>query len=316
MRAGVVGHQQGPALGREVLEALPLGPEPVSVDGVVDLAGQRPHSLAAAPLVDVASAGVGEGIARCRRPAERHQGATGRGLGARGLRRRLGAGPAGGLDLVVALGHSPHPRCASRRGRPVEVTSDSLGDSQTSVPVTGSLVVASPAMEDPNFERTVVLLLAAGSAEGALGVVLNRPNEVPVGALLPGWDEFAAEPGSVFVGGPVSRDSVICLAHLRPGIDAGISRLFAGARCRGPGHHRSPPLAGRDGGGRARGAAVLRLRGLVARPVGGRDRGRRVAHRSRSHRRRVLDRARRLVARRSCADRVGCTPCTPTLRRS
>ncbi len=35
------------------------------------------------------------------------------------------------------------------------------------------LMVASPAMRDPNFHRTVVLLIEHGE-EGALGVVLNR----------------------------------------------------------------------------------------------------------------------------------------------
>jgi len=80
----------------------------------------------------------------------------------------------------------------------------------------GRLVLASPVMLDPNFHRTVVLLLAFGAAEGALGVILNRPNEVPVGELLPGWEELATEPRSVFVGGPVARDNVICLARLRP----------------------------------------------------------------------------------------------------
>lgn len=78
----------------------------------------------------------------------------------------------------------------------------------------GRLLVATPALEDPNFHRTVVLLLAFGD-EGALGVVVNRPNEVPVAAVLPGWEELAAEPASMFVGGPVGRSSVICLGQLR-----------------------------------------------------------------------------------------------------
>lgn len=82
--------------------------------------------------------------------------------------------------------------------------------------MTGSLVVAGPSLEDPNFHRTVVLLLAFGPAEGALGVVLNRTNDVPVGELLPRWSDVAAAPGTVFVGGPVARDNVICLARLRP----------------------------------------------------------------------------------------------------
>lgn len=85
-------------------------------------------------------------------------------------------------------------------------------------PSAGALLVAGPSLEDPNFHRTVVLLLAFGPVEGALGVVLNRPNEVPVGELLPGWEDLAAEPRSVFIGGPVARDNVICLARLRPAL--------------------------------------------------------------------------------------------------
>jgi putative transcriptional regulator len=84
-------------------------------------------------------------------------------------------------------------------------------------PAPGVLVVAGPSLEDPNFHRTVVLLLAHSASEGALGVVLNRPNRVPVGEVLPGWDDLTAPPDSMFVGGPVARDSVICLARLRAG---------------------------------------------------------------------------------------------------
>ena len=82
-------------------------------------------------------------------------------------------------------------------------------------PAAGALLVAGPSLEDPNFHRTVVLLLAFSSADGALGVVLNRPNGVPIAELLSGWSDLAAPPDSVFVGGPVSRESVICLARLR-----------------------------------------------------------------------------------------------------
>lgn len=92
----------------------------------------------------------------------------------------------------------------------------------TARPTPGSLLVALPTLEEPTFHRTVILMLAFGTKEGALGVVLNRPNEVPVGALLPGWERLAAPPDSVFVGGPVSRESVICLATLtRPFVPGG-----------------------------------------------------------------------------------------------
>ena len=39
--------------------------------------------------------------------------------------------------------------------------------------MTGRLLVATPTLKDPNFDRTVVLLVAH-EAGGALGVVLNR----------------------------------------------------------------------------------------------------------------------------------------------
>ena len=56
-RAAVVGDQQRAAVAGDVLEALPLGPEPVPVDRVVEPRGRCARSvLAAAPGVDVARA--------------------------------------------------------------------------------------------------------------------------------------------------------------------------------------------------------------------------------------------------------------------
>jgi putative transcriptional regulator len=78
----------------------------------------------------------------------------------------------------------------------------------------GRLLVASPTLLDPNFARAVVLLIEH-TDEGAVGVVLNRPVEVEVAAVLPEWEEVAAEPPVVFVGGPVSESSAICLGRTR-----------------------------------------------------------------------------------------------------
>lgn len=83
----------------------------------------------------------------------------------------------------------------------------------------GRLLVASPTLEEPTFHRTVVLMLAHND-EGALGVVLNRPSDAEVGELLPAWADLAAEPPTVFTGGPVSPTAVICLGELRGGDDA------------------------------------------------------------------------------------------------
>ncbi len=79
----------------------------------------------------------------------------------------------------------------------------------------GQLLVATPELGDPNFDRTVVLLLEH-TADGAVGVVLNRPSETDLadaGTDWGGWDALAAPPGVIFVGGPVARTAVIAVAH-------------------------------------------------------------------------------------------------------
>ncbi len=77
----------------------------------------------------------------------------------------------------------------------------------------GCLLVALPSLTDPNFERTVVLVLAHGADDGALGVVLNRPSDTDVGEPLPQWAPLAAHPGVVFLGGPVGASAAIGVAR-------------------------------------------------------------------------------------------------------
>jgi putative transcriptional regulator len=85
-----------------------------------------------------------------------------------------------------------------------------------SMGLAGRLLVATPLLPDPNFDRTVVLLLAQ-SEEGALGVVLNRPSEMEVDSPLPRWERLAADPRVVFFGGPVAPGAAICLARMPAG---------------------------------------------------------------------------------------------------
>jgi putative transcriptional regulator len=79
---------------------------------------------------------------------------------------------------------------------------------------TGKLLIAEPMLGDPNFDRTVVLVIEH-SEEGALGLVLNRPTEIPVAEALPSWAELATEPAVLHVGGPVEERSGWCLARAR-----------------------------------------------------------------------------------------------------
>lgn len=91
---------------------------------------------------------------------------------------------------------------------------------------TGRLLVANPVLGDPNFHRTVVLVLEHGPS-GAVGVVLNRPSQMPVSDVVPGLRDLAADPGVVHIGGPVQPEAAICLARLhRPRAGDGVSHLF------------------------------------------------------------------------------------------
>ena len=78
--------------------------------------------------------------------------------------------------------------------------------------LTGRLLAATPLLGDPNFRRTVVLIVEDDQDEGSLGVVLNRPSEVPVGRVLESWTELVTGPSVVFRGGPVSPNSALALA--------------------------------------------------------------------------------------------------------
>lgn len=76
----------------------------------------------------------------------------------------------------------------------------------------GKLLVASDALLDPNFARSVVLLLEY-EPEGALGVVINRPTDVKLSSVLPEVEELATRPDTVFLGGPVARDRMVLLVR-------------------------------------------------------------------------------------------------------
>ena len=80
-------------------------------------------------------------------------------------------------------------------------------------PRAGRLLLAEPALEDPNFSGTVVLLLNH-SEDGSLGVVVNRPLAADVSDVLPGWHDHVTAPANLFQGGPVGLDSAIGLARL------------------------------------------------------------------------------------------------------
>jgi putative transcriptional regulator len=92
----------------------------------------------------------------------------------------------------------------------------------------GSALVAAPALRDPHFCRTVVLIIDH-CASGTVGVVLNRPSNVPVRDVLPSWGPHATVPSALYVGGPMEQRAALCVAALPAGVDAertdGVTRV-------------------------------------------------------------------------------------------
>jgi putative transcriptional regulator len=72
----------------------------------------------------------------------------------------------------------------------------------------GSLLLAHPAMRDPNFRRTVVLM-SAHDAEGAMGVVLNRPLGQRLGEVQGEFALGGLAAVPLFSGGPVQVDRLL-----------------------------------------------------------------------------------------------------------
>jgi putative transcriptional regulator len=85
--------------------------------------------------------------------------------------------------------------------------------------LTARLLVATPLLVEPTFSRTVILLLQQATDGGAFGLVLNRPDTAPVGAVLPAVSDLAAEPAVLFNGGPVSPTTAIALGLAVPGAE-------------------------------------------------------------------------------------------------
>lgn len=75
--------------------------------------------------------------------------------------------------------------------------------------LTGHLLIAMPAMQDPNFARTVTYI-CEHSDQGALGIVINRPLDMNLGAIFEQLSLDPADPGlarqPVLHGGPVHQE--------------------------------------------------------------------------------------------------------------
>jgi putative transcriptional regulator len=85
----------------------------------------------------------------------------------------------------------------------------------------GQLLLASPSLRDPNFERSVVLI-GVHSADGAMGVVLNRPSQVTVAEAAPQLEQAVLDADRVYVDGPVQPSTIVFLAEFSDPEPAGL----------------------------------------------------------------------------------------------
>jgi len=91
----------------------------------------------------------------------------------------------------------------------IDVAPRAAAQAPAAASLTGQLLVASPSMSDPNFGRTVILVIQHDQ-NGAFGVIVNRPaGERPLAALLDTpaeKDKAAAGTIRIFAGGPMQPE--------------------------------------------------------------------------------------------------------------
>ena len=68
--------------------------------------------------------------------------------------------------------------------------------------------MADPALRDPNFRETVVLVSGHRGVAGPIGVIINRPTQTPLALALPSIKSLAELDDKVYSGGPVARQAL------------------------------------------------------------------------------------------------------------
>ena len=118
--------------------------------------------------------------------------------------------------------------------------------------LSNQLLIAMPGMQDPNFNSTVTLV-CEHNAEGALGIVINRPLDLRLGGLFEQLSlheaDQAVASSPVLDGGPVGRERGFVLHEpvgnfessvaVSPDIQLTLSRDVLDAMSAGDGPERS-----------------------------------------------------------------------------
>jgi putative transcriptional regulator len=96
---------------------------------------------------------------------------------------------------------------------------------QTDDLAVGQLLVASRDLGDPNFAKTVILLVRFDEDKGAVGLVINKRTDVPIRRVFHDLKEAGGRNDPVYIGGPVELNSVMALLKSASKPE-GASRVF------------------------------------------------------------------------------------------
>lgn len=97
------------------------------------------------------------------------------------------------------------------------------------MPAIGNLLLSEPFMQDPSFQRSVVLLCEHQPDEGTMGYVLNQPTNLLLSDLI---QELPNAHFQVFLGGPVGYDAIHfihrCADRIPEGTELGSDIFWGG----------------------------------------------------------------------------------------
>jgi len=109
---------------------------------------------------------------------------------------------------------------------PSNATTSSAAEprSDSSVQV-GMLLVASESMNDPRFVETVILIVQH-DAQGTIGLITNKPSDIPITHALPMLKRLPEGAEYVYFGGPVQFRSMMSLLMRSEREPEGAVRVF------------------------------------------------------------------------------------------
>lgn len=90
----------------------------------------------------------------------------------------------------------------------------------------GVFLVASRNLGDPNFAETVVLIVHYDEDNGAMGLIINRPTDVPLSRVFRDIKEAKGRTDPVYNGGPVEQGALLALLKSSTKPAAAAEKIF------------------------------------------------------------------------------------------